>query len=174
MTEPRQRVRRALARTILPALALSAALHAAAARAQERYAGEWTIARGDPAPWAGPAGPVDRAEVKRLVGRHVAFDAKRIRGPQPLGCSGPHYVLKDVPPEGLFQGSLAEYGDHAAGADTLATRLGFTQRPIATLDTGCEIDFHATGADELLFALDNVIYRLHRDAARAARPGKTP
>ena len=62
------------------------------------------------------------------------------------------------------------------GADSLATQLGFTRRPIATLGTGCEgaIDFHATGDDELLFALNNVIYHLHRDAANAMPPRKTP
>lgn len=155
---------------------LVVALLATAAAAQDRYAGPWTIARGDPAPWVGTEGSVDPAEVKRLVGRQVTFEAKRIRGPDPLGCSGPQYVLKDVPAEGVFQGGLAEYGDPAIGADALATRVGFAQRPIATLETGCEgaIDFHATGDDELLFALDNVIYRLHRDAAHATPPRKTP
>ncbi|MBA8883682.1 hypothetical protein [Dokdonella fugitiva] len=155
---------------------VAAVLFAAAAPAQDRYAGRWTIARAEPAPWAAAGGAVDPAEVKRLVGQRVTFEAKRIRGPDPLGCTAPRYVVKDVPAEGLFQGGLAEYGDHAVDADTLATRLGFNGRPIATLDTGCEgaIDFHATGDDELLFALDNVIYRMHRDAARATRPRKTP
>lgn len=155
---------------------LVAGLLATCAFAQDRYAGRWTIARGDPAPWAGAEGAVDPAEVKRLVGRHVTFEAKRIRGPVPLGCTAPHYVVKHVPAEGLFQGGLAEYGDPALGADALATRIGFAGRPIATLDTGCDgaIDFHATGDDELLFALDNVIYRLHRDAAHATSPRKTP
>ncbi|MBA8889532.1 hypothetical protein FHW12_003778 [Dokdonella fugitiva] len=149
-------------------------LFAAAAAAQDRFAGRWTIARGDAAPWVGTTGAVDPAEVKRLVGQHVTFEAKRIRGPAPLGCDGPHYALENVPAEGLFQGGLAEYGDPALGADALATRIGFARRPIATLDTGCEIDFHATGDDELLFALNNVIYRLHRDAAHASPPRKTP
>lgn len=161
---------------LLLAASLATAALAIDAGAQERYAGKWTIARGDPAPWAGSEGSVDPVEVKRLVGQHVAFEAKRIRGPDPLGCRGPRYVLKDVPAEGLFQGGLAEYGDPAISADALATRVGFATRPIATLETGCEgaIDFHATGDDELLFALNNVIYRLHRDAAHATPPRKTP
>lgn len=153
---------------------LVVALLATTAAAQDRYAGSWTIARGDPAPWVGVDGTVDPAEVKRLVGRHVAFEAKRIRGPAPLGCKAPHYAIEDVPAEGLFQGGLTEYGDHKVDADTLAARIGFAKRPVATLETGCEIDFHATGDDELLFALNNVIYRLHRDAAHAAPPRKTP
>ena len=155
---------------------LAAALFCAGAAAQERYAGRWTIARGDPAPWAGVDGAVDAAEVERLVGRHITFEAKRIRAPAPLGCADPHYALKDVPAEGLFQGGLAEYGDHGADADTLATRIGFGKRPIATLDTGCAgpLEFHATGDGELLFALDNVIYRLRRDDARKAAPRTTP
>jgi len=155
---------------------LVVALLATTAAAQDRYAGMWTIARGDPAPWVGLDGAVDPAEVKRLVGRRVTFEATRIRGPDPLACSSPRYELTDVPAEGLFQGGLAEYGDPAIGADALATRVGFAKRPIATLATGCEgaIDFHATGDDELLFALDNVIYRLHRDAAHATPPRKTP
>ncbi|HEU4662840.1 MAG TPA: hypothetical protein VFS55_02285 [Dokdonella sp.] len=151
-------------------------LFATSATAQERYAGRWTIERGDAAPWARGDGDVDPAEVKRLVGAHVTFEAKRIRGPDPLACTAPNYVVEDVPVEGLFQGALAEHGDRAADADAQATRMGFAKRPIATLDTGCEgaIDFHATGDDELLFALDNVIYRLHRDAARRASPRTTP
>jgi hypothetical protein len=153
---------------------LAVALLCAHAAAQERYAGRWTIMRGEPAPWAGSEGAVDPAEVKRLVGRHITFEAKRIRAPAPLACADPHYVLKDVPAEGLFQGSLAEQGDHRVDADTLATRIGFAERPIATLDTGCAgpLEFHANGGDELLFALDNVIYRLHRDAAHAPPPRK--
>ncbi|HEY6943276.1 hypothetical protein [Dokdonella sp.] len=151
-------------------------LLATSATAQERYAGRWTIERGDAAPWARGDGDVDPAEVKRLVGTRVTFEPKHIRGPAPLACDGPKYVIEDVPAEGLFQGGLAEYGDHRVDADAQATRMGFAKRPIATLDTGCEgaIDFHATGDDELLFALDNVIYRLHRDAAHAASPRKTP
>lgn len=153
-----------------------ALLATTAAAAQDRYAGRWTIARGDPAPWVGTDGAVDPAEVKRLVGARVTFEPKRIRGPAPLACDGPDYAIENVPAEGLFQGGLAEYGDHEVDADTLATRIGFAKRPIATLDTGCEgaIDFHATGDDELLFALNNVIYRLHRDAAHAPSPRTTP
>ena len=102
--------------------------------------------------------------MKRLVGRRVTFEAKRIRGPDPLACSGPRYELTDVPAEGLFQGGLAEYGDPAIGADALATRVGFAKRPIATLATGCEgaIDFHFTNPDTARFALDNMIYTLRR------------
>jgi hypothetical protein len=153
---------------------LAVALLATTAAAQDRYAGVWTIARGDPAPWVGADGTVDAVEVKRLVGQHVAFEAKRIRGPEPLACNAARYAIVEVPAGNLFQGGLAEYGDHTLDADMLATRIGFAKRPIATLETGCEIEFHATGDDELLFALDNVIYRLHRDAAHATPPRKTP
>jgi len=164
-------------RTLLAACAFGvAALASATLAAQDRYAGPWTIVRGDPAPWVGRGGVVDPAEVARLVGSEVVFEAKRIRGPWPLACAAPRYALAQVPPEGLFQGSLAAHGDPSAGADALATRLGFAARPIATLGTGCEgaIDFHATGDDELLFALDNVIYRLHRAAAPVQPPRSPP
>lgn len=145
-----------------------------AASAQAPYEGRWTIVRGEPAPWVEGKHAIDAGEVKRLVGRHVTFEAGRIRAPSPLDCGHPHYALKHVPAEGVFQGGLAEYGDHAVDADTLATRIGFTTRPIATLDTGCDgpLEFHATGDDELLFALDNVVYRLHRDVTQPPPPRK--
>ena len=57
----------------------------------------------------------------------------------------------------LFQGNLND-------AESQATTLGFTARPIKTIETGCAgaIDFHMLDENTMLFALNNRIYTLDR------------
>src|SRR6185369_3103627 len=113
---------------------------------------------------------LDAKEIKRLSGTIFEFKANAIAGPRPLGCTGPHYEIKQYEADMLFQGALAEYGDPSTTPDKLADKIGFGKRPIASLVTGCasEIEFHAIDADHVVFALNNSIYRMSRTPAAAA------
>jgi len=142
---------------VLAALA-ALVLPGAPAAAQGIYAGTWVV-RPAPAvaPWV-PQGTTPAGSYpQRLPGQRVTFRADRISGPAPLACRGPRYAMRDYGADMLFQGNLTD-------AERQATALGFTSRPIRTLDTGCEgaIDFHAVDDNTLLFALDNRIYMLSR------------
>ncbi|WP_424362474.1 hypothetical protein [Methylocystis parvus] len=137
----------------------------AAAAMDARFAGSWRIDSAAPAPWAGP-GDIDPKEAKALVGKTVSFGPKSIAGPQPIGCKGPHYGVRESDgPDMLFEGMLAE-PDKAGkprNAAALAREIGMTTPTVATLEVGCtEIAFHAIAPDRLVFALDNQIYTLKR------------
>jgi len=137
------------------------------ASAQESFAGAWKIVKSEPAPWVKAADVLDAKEIKRLVGASVEFSAKAIKGPAPIACKGPHYEIKQYEADMLFQGALAEYGDPATTPDKMANTIGFGNRPIASLVTGCasELEFHAIDADHAVFALNNSLYRMSRVAA---------
>lgn len=136
-------------------------------RVDNALLGKWTIERAEPAPWSDDANyPPDRKEAPKYVGKHVAFAAKQIKGPALLACAGPNYEMKDYTADMIFQGQLGEFEQRGGKkAEDSATGLGFTTRPIRTLETGCEgaIDFHMSDADHAAFALDNMVYWLKRD-----------
>jgi hypothetical protein len=77
--------------------------------------------------------------------------------------------MKEYPADMLFQGQLGESEQRGGKkAEDVATAMGFTSRPIRTLETGCEgaIDFHMSDADHAAFALNNMIFWLARDKAK--------
>ena len=130
-----------------------------AAQQQQPVTGTWVIRQtASVAPWVAPDAtqPSDR-EQRRLAGGRVTFRADRITGPTPLACRGPHYEMRDYGADMLFQGNLTQ-------AEAQATALGFTSRPIRTLETGCEgaIDFHMLDDNTMQFGLNNRIYTLDR------------
>ncbi|HEY2345092.1 MAG TPA: hypothetical protein VGH80_04330 [Xanthomonadaceae bacterium] len=145
-----------------------------AAPAQDRYAGIWTIASSEPAPWTHD--PVDEVpkEIRQLTGAKVTIRVDRIDGPHQVACKHPHYEIRMDGADMLFQGSLEEYGDKNTTPDKAATALGFARRPIATLVTGCanEMEFHAIDDDHLLFGLNNRVYRMTRTQPAPAKGGK--
>ena len=161
---------RAIDRAFAPTLGVGAACGAIlmsvslTAFAQDGFSGAWKIERSEPAPWVQKPDMTDADEVKRLFGAPVEFQPDRIKGPDPLACKNPHYAVKHVQADELFQGALAEFGDPATSPDKLADRLGFGKRPIASLDTGCAsgIDFHLLDAGHAIFALNNTLYRMTR------------
>ena len=159
----------------LPVLALLACL-AVGVHAQERYAGTWKIASSEPAPWPHGADVEVPKEIAHLTGATVAITSKGIDGPSPLACKGPHYKIRQDGPDMLFQGTLEEQGDKKSTPDKTATALGFTKRPIPTLETGCasEIEFHAIDDDHLLFGLNNRVYRMVRVKPAAAKAAGSP
>lgn len=76
-----------------------------------------------------------------------------------LACRSPHYRVLEASPGYLFQGGLTSPAAQA-------TALGFRSARIATLETGCTgaIDFHFINDATVLFALDNMIYTLRKQA----------
>jgi hypothetical protein len=138
--------------------------------AQDRlFAGSWRIERADRAPWATPEEAQDAAEPKRLVGKTVTFGPKAVVGPAPLGCVKPVYSKRMDGPDMLFQGMLADPDRNGAPRDAmkLAKGLGVATAEIATLEVGCsQIEYHAFSSDELVFGLNNRVYRLRRPAAQ--------
>lgn len=104
--------------------------------------------------------------MKELKGKTLTFSASKVSGPASLACSKPRYEVREAPPEGLFQGVLAAPPPPAkppASATEAARRLGMTSPTVPTLSVGCSgIEFHLIGANEALFALNNVVYRMRK------------
>ena len=139
-------------------------LAALPARADNALAGIWKIERTEPAPWVDASFKPDKKEVATYVGKTVKFLAHAIKGPALLACANPNFEMKDYTGDMIFQGGLGEFFKDATKADDAATKLGFTTRPIKTLETGCEheFDFHMADSDHAAFALNNMIYWLKR------------
>jgi hypothetical protein len=127
------------------------------ARAQEAFAGAWTVSKADTGPWA-DAAPKPDAELRSLLGKTMTFQKARIDGPKPVSCTKLKYAIKDYTPDMLFQGALTKDPDQQAKA------LGFQGSPIKTLETGCgnELDYHMVNSDTVLFGLNDRVYTLIR------------
>ena len=123
------------------------------------YQGVWTVTTSEPAPWSEPKEKPVASDLKALIGHTVTFWTDRIDAPPPLGCKKPHYAIKQYSPDMLFQGGLTDPGKQA-------TALGFTDKTIPTIETGCDgaIDFHFVNAGTALFGLNNRVYRMERKA----------
>jgi hypothetical protein len=128
------------------------------------YLGVWTIAHAVKAPWASPNLPADGAERDRLLGKEITLSADTIGGPSPFACKGPRYKLTGFTADMLFQGAFGEMQakNQAANPADLARIVGFSTTPIQTLETGCAIDFHFVDSANAEFALNNVIYAMHK------------
>lgn len=135
--------------------ALAVAL-ASSARAQEAFGGPWLIIKAEPAPWAEKVAASD-AETKRLLHQPVSILPDRIDGPKPLLCRKLKYKVTSYTPDMLFQGSLT-------APDKQAAALGFKDKAVKTLETGCEaeIDFHMVDAMTVLFGLNDRVYTMTR------------
>jgi hypothetical protein len=145
--------------TMLGAVAFLATLPATASAPQRPYYGLWLIAEAHPAPWYNPSDPGTRPFDDHLVGKSIVYSPSRIVGPRLLACKRPHYRMLEVGADYLFQGGLTAPAAQAAA-------LGFRGNRIATLETGCAgaIDFHFINASTALFALDNMVYTLRKQA----------
>ncbi len=127
-----------------------------AARAQEAFAGSWSVSKAEPAPWAEKASGAG-GEARTLLGKQVDILPNRINGPRQLGCGKLKYKITNYAPDMLFQGGLT-------APDKQAAALGFKGASIKTLETGCgnESDFHMVDADTILFGLNDRVYTLTR------------
>lgn len=135
------------------------------AGAQEMFAGSWTVVDAQVAPWVDPAAsPQPQADAAMRSGT-ITLAPDRVDGPPPLSCERVQYEVKEVGPEFLFEGGLADPGPQAAA-------LGFTDAKISALSMGCVrddadigMDFALIDADTAVFALDNIIYKMTRKTA---------
>jgi hypothetical protein len=122
------------------------------------FAGTWTITSAKTAPWADPKNPLpDNGERASLIGKTVVIGAKTIVGPKQVACSDPHYVVKQYPPDMLFQGGLKN-------AATDAPALGFKGKTSPALETGCEneVDWHMADDGSVEFGLNDFVYILQK------------
>lgn len=144
---------------MLAAMAWLAAIPAAATSPQRPFLGRWLIAEAHPAPWVNPADASSASFENDLVGKTIIYMQARIPGPRVLACRGPHYRLLQVGADYLFQGGLT-------APSAQASALGFRGQRIATLETGCAgaINFHFINGSTALFALENMIYTLRKQA----------
>ena len=138
-------------------LALGSTLPAATHAAEPDFMGLWTVTSSQPAPWAGTDEKPVASDLKALIGHPVTFQRDRIDAPPPLGCRKPHYQIKQYGADMLFQGGLDK-------PDKQAANLGFKDKTVRTLETGCEgaIDYHFIDADDALFGLNNRVYKIER------------
>jgi len=138
-------------------LALGSTLPVGSRAAEADFMGAWTVTSSEPAPWTDAKEKPVASDLNALIAHPVAFLRDRIDGPAPLGCRKPHYEIKSYSPDMLFQGGLDKPEKQAA-------TLGFKDKTIKTLETGCDgaIDFHFLDSDNALFALNNRIYKIQR------------
>jgi len=130
------------------------------------YLGTWKISAAVVAPWADPKQKPDESEKASLLGKTIELSAKRISGPKPFPCAGPHYYkVSNFTADMLFQGALGEMQSSKKSIDPnkIAASLGFA-RPggIKTVETGCEIDFHFVDEATAEIGLDDYVYTLKK------------
>ena len=143
---------------------IAAAIVASAIAADTFYIGTWKISGAVPAPWADPKRKPDNAEPSRLLGKTIVFRAKDISGPPPFACSAPHYKESDFTADMIFQGAFEEMQskDRSIDPKTIAASLGFAEKSIRTLETGCEIDFHFVDTATAEIGLNDHVYTLKK------------
>src|SRR5581483_10852839 len=149
-------------------LAILPALWAATAMAADNatlgpFLGRWNVVSADPAPWVDPHDASTTPDFdKKLAHMTITFAKTAIEAPPPFGCKKAVYTLNTTEPEGLFEGGLKN-------PEADAAKLGFKDKKITSLNEGCasaaadfERDFAMMDPDTLVFALNNVVYRLKR------------
>jgi len=129
------------------------------------YVGTWKISAAAVAPWADRKQRPDESEKTRLMGKTIGLSAKRISGPSPFPCAGPHYRVSDFTADMIFQGAFGEMQSSNKSIDPnkIAASLGFTKPgSIKTLETGCEIDFHFVDDATAEVGLNDYVYTLKK------------
>lgn len=146
-------------------LALAFALAAGPAFAQARFAGQWDVVTGAPAPWAkDPKDATDGAEARRFIGQRLVIGVKTFKAPRPLGCARPTYAFRNAQADTLFEGALNYDGkDKPADPVAAARALGMTQKTVVGMTASCsELEFFLIAPDTVLFGLNNRIFTLKR------------
>jgi hypothetical protein len=163
MTDLRRRVNSGLA---IAVVGLGVALRVSAA--DPFYLGTWKIVSATAAPWwDGPERKPVTIEMRSLVGKTITIEAKAIRGPRALACTGARYEVKDYPADMLFQGAFGEMQRRDKSLDPvkIAAKVGFRDAPTwKTLETGCavEIDYHFIDPSTAAFGLNDYVYTLKK------------
>jgi hypothetical protein len=133
--------------------------------AQERFAGQWTVAGAVPGPWAhDPKNAVDEAEAQRFLGKTLTIGAHVFGAPEPLGCAKPTYSFRNAKADTLFEGSLnADGADKPTDPVAAASALGITQKSMRGMTASCsEVEFFLTGPDTFVFGLNNRVFTAKR------------
>jgi hypothetical protein len=145
-------------------LCLACATNVAAQAADLFYLGTWKFSGAVAAPWADPKQKPNSAEKARLLGKTVIVSAKKITGPVPIACAGPHYKISDYPTDMVFRGAFGEMQskDKTVDPTSMTGSLGFSGNRIKTLETGCEIDFHFVDATTAEIGLNDTVYTLKK------------
>jgi hypothetical protein len=136
--------------------------------AEPFYLGTWKIDSAVVAPWwDDPQHKPDDSEMKSLVGRSIAFEAKRIIGPRPVQCNALKYRVRNYPADGLFQGQFGEMHlrDKSVDPAKVAASVGFSKgKSWKTVETGCgnELDYHFIDDATAAFGLNNYIFILKK------------
>ncbi|MGV3708561.1 MAG: hypothetical protein ACO1Q7_06945 [Gemmatimonas sp.] len=146
--------RSAITRTAVALVATM--LTAQSSHAQGPFTGTWTISEWKVAPWVKPA---ERAGIKPnrdILNKSLTFAAGAVTGPKLLSCAKTKYQMIDSPYEGLFEGGLPQPAQDGAA-------LGF-KTPVKTIRPSCDFDFHMRDANAVMFALDNVLYTMTKQA----------
>jgi hypothetical protein len=143
---------------------IAAASGSAAKAADASYIGTWKLTAAVVAPWVDLKQKPDSAEMTRLIGKTVVFQAKQIAGPPPFVCKAPYYQESDFTADMLFQGAFEEMRSRnkSVDPDKLAASLGFTGKKIRTLETGCEMGFHFVDAVTAEIGLNDYVYTLKK------------
>jgi hypothetical protein len=137
-------------------LAIACLVSSSAFALDAAYAGRWRIVEASTAPWWRGAPPP-----RPLLGQRIVLRDEQMIGRGVLNCGDAAYQTGATPPQGLFQGAMPE-----AGAVEAAARLGLAGE-VPTLEVACDrglFILHRRG-DDLLMAVDNVIYVLRRPAS---------
>lgn len=127
------------------------------------FLGRWNVIDAEPAPWVDPKDASTTPDFDKTLSRMtIVFAPTSIEAPRPFGCKKVMYELQTTEPEGLFEGGLKNPKADAA-------KLGFKDQKIPSLSEGCvspqadfDMDFAMVDPDTIVFALNNVIYRLKR------------
>jgi hypothetical protein len=126
--------------------------------------GRWRVIRAEVAPWAKGPAPAPAFHRAGLV-----FRPDGLMGPAPLSCPGARQEAIAVAHGGLFEGASPPEKAEALARDLGLSRTG----PVPTVRVTCanaSFDFHRSGPDRILFAVDQVIYTARPAAFEDPRP----
>lgn len=147
---------------VLAVLGLTASimLRPGLADAPAPFAGSWDVMDVQAAPWVEASyNPPVNDEIAK--GR-ITFMGNSVQAPDFLNCDKARFEITTVPPEYLFQGGLTDPA-------TQARALGYKGGDIQNLAMSCirtdadiSMDFSMIDDGLMVFALDNMIYRLKR------------
>jgi hypothetical protein len=126
------------------------------------FAGSWDVVDVQPAPWveADYKGPINEEIAK---GR-ITFMGNSVQAPGFLNCDKAKFEITTVPPVYLFQGGLSDPANQAAALGHKGDEIQNLAMSCIRDDADISMDFSLIDDDLIVFALDNMIYRLNRVA----------
>ena len=131
--------------------------------AQGVFTGSWDVVAQDLAPWVAGRKDLKPQAEPALRNAHLVFSADRVQAPLWMGCKKPKYEMMQLDFDTLFEGGLSDPEHGLNDPKKLATKLGFTKEPVASMVTSCsELLFHLVDPNTAVFGLNNMVYTLKR------------